>query len=164
MEQITIDDLLTMDEVTEDPQEEEIPVAAEGEKVFTIPDDIWQTRCLICAHKKGNENIPVPLWAIDRCQYQDVIPCRIMRLCIPHEKPGECMSFTPKFGLYGICETCRHNNYFFDGFCEKPDHGEQRRVYYGQDYGGDARKVDYYSRHRLSVCDDYEPNPIYINY
>ena len=40
----------------------------------------------------------------------------------------------------------------------KEDHAPQRRVCYGTDYGGDEKKVDYYSRHRFCVCDDYEPN------
>lgn len=154
MNQITIDDLLK-----EEKQKVEPPIVkAKGEKVYTIPDDVWRTRCQKCAHKNGEENIPIPLWAINKPQYSDIIPCRILSLCRPNEMPGECMSFAPEFGLCGICESCEYNSYFHDGFCTKPDHGKQRRVYYGTDYGGDEKKVDYYSRHRLSVCDDYKPN------
>jgi len=154
MNQITIDELLKTNEPKPEP-----PVArTEGEKVYTIPDDVWNTRCMVCTHKHSEENIPIPLWALDKAQYKNLITCRIMRLCKPHDVPGECMSFAPKFGLHGICDSCEHNNYFCEGFCMKPDHGEQHRVYYGTDYGGDARKIDYYSRHVLSVCDDYKPN------
>lgn len=137
-----------------------IPVALDGEKVYRIPQDVWETRCQICGHKNGPENIPVPLWAIHRPQYEKIIPCKIMAVLGDSlkERQGECMNFTPKFGTYGICESCRHNNCFYEGFCTKEDHGPQRRVYYGKNYGGDERKVDYWGRHRLSVCDDYEPN------
>ena len=126
-------------------------------KAYTIPGDVWENRCRFCIHKNAEENLPVPAWAVHKPQYEDVIPCRIMSISRPNEMPGECMSFAPKISVYGICGTCKHNNIFCDGFCMKEDHKEQRRVFYGKDYGGDERKRDYYGRHALSVCDDYEP-------
>ena len=154
--QISIDEYLRQEE----PRAKiEIPIAQdERETVFRIPDDVWQSRCKLCVHKNAAENIPVPLWAVHRQQYSEIIPCRIMSISRTRDRPGECMSFAPRMDVYGICETCIHNNIFHDGFCMKKDHAEQHRVYWGTDYGGDARKVDYYSRHRLSVCNDYEPD------
>ena len=154
--QICIDDLLKAEEP---PKKTEIPVSRyEGERVYTIPADVWEKRCRFCVHRNAAENIPIPSWAVYRSQYSEVIPCRIMALSKPNEKQGECMSFAPRISTYGICESCRNNNIFFDGFCTKADHAAQRRVCFGTDYGGDERKVDYYARHRLSVCDDYRPD------
>ena len=155
--QISIDELLRKEEP---PVKIEIPIARdERETVYRIPDDVWESRCQICTHKHGAENIPVPLWAVHKQQYADIIPCRIMSIARPNDRQGECMSFRPKiFKVYGICESCKYNNQFADGFCTKKDHAEQHRVYWGHDYGGDEKKVDYWGRHTLSVCDDYEPN------
>ena len=154
--QISIDDLLME---TEEQKKPEIPVPKyDEEKVYTIPEDVWEKRCRFCVHKNAEDNIPIPLWAVHKPQYSESIPCRIMAISRPNVMPGECMSFAPKMSTYGICETCRHNNIFHDGFCTKPDHAEQRRVCYGGNYGGDQRKIEYYGRHRLSVCDDYEPD------
>lgn len=154
--QISIDEYLRHEEP---PAKIEIPVTKnEIGTVFKIPEDVWQERCQLCIHKNAEENIPVPLWAVHRPQYSEIIPCRIMAISRPNVRPGECMSFAPRFGLKGICESCRHNNIFHEGFCMKEDHAEQHRVFWGTDYGGDARRVDYYGRHRLSVCDDYEPD------
>lgn len=154
--QVSIDELIPKEE----PKiETEIPFARyDGEKVYTIPDDVWETRCQLCIHKTGEKNVPIPLWAVHKRQYETIIPCRIMSICRPNDHPGECMSFAPRMDVYGICATCEHNNTFHDGFCMKEDHAEQRRVFYGTHYGGDDRKIDYYSRHRLSVCDDYKPD------
>ena len=155
--QISIEDLLREEEPP--PKKTEIPVSMHsGEKIYTIPDDVWEGRCRFCTHRNGAENIPVPLWAIYKPQYAEIIPCRILSICRPNDRPGECMSFAPRMDTYGICGTCRYNSIFHDGFCTKDDHAEERRVYWGTDYGGDARKVDYYGRHRLSVCDDYAPD------
>lgn len=155
--QISMDELLQKDEK---PVKIEIPIARdEQEKVYRIPDDVWVTRCALCVHKHGAENIPIPLWAVHKPQYAEIIPCRIMSISRPNDRPGECMSFRPRlFEVEGICETCVHNNQFCDGFCDKQDHAEQHRVYWGKDYGGDARNIDYWGRHTLSVCDDYKPN------
>lgn len=156
-QQISMYDLFREEKKPAEPVR--IPVPKEAtETVYTIPQDVFETRCRLCVHKRGAENIPVPLWAVHRPQYAEIIPCRIMAISRPNDKPGECMSFAPRFGLKGICESCRHNNIFHEGFCMKENHAEQHRVYWGTDYGGDARKVDYYGRHRLSVCDDYEPD------
>lgn len=150
-----------MQEPKNDPKEElkaQVPVSCESVTVYTIPDDVWETRCVHCVHKNADENIPVPIWAVHRHQYSEVVPCRIMAISRPNDRPGECMSFAPRIDTYGICETCRYNSLFHEGFCMKKDHAEQHRVFYGKHYGGDARKIDYFSRHRLSVCDDYEPD------
>ena len=151
--QISMDDFLRQQE----PELKiEIPVKKEDlEKAYTIPADVWEKRCSICIHKNGPENITVPLCAVYIPQYAEVIPCRIMTVSRPNDMPGECMSFRPQMGTYGICETCIHNNIFHEGYCMKEDHKEQRRVYYGQGYG---EKKDYWGRHSLSVCDDYEPD------
>ena len=155
MGQISIDDLLREKET---PSKVVIPSSGPGEKVYRIPEDVWETRCSLCVHKHAQENIEVPLWAVHKPQYSGIIPCRIMTISRPNERPGECMSFTPRIDCYGICETCEHDNIFSEGFCMKKDHAEQHRVFYGMDYGGDERKIDYYSRHRFCVCADYEPN------
>ena len=130
----------------------------EMETVFVIPDDVWENRCAYCVHKNASENVRIPLWAVHKPQYEEIVPCRIMAIARTQDRPGECMSFSPRMTICGICETCRYNNIFHDGFCIKEDHSDQRRVFYGQDYGGDERNRDYYGRHRLSVCDDYEPD------
>lgn len=149
--QVTMDDLLRPEKPKQIPK-------ANGEKVIMIPEDVYEHRCRNCIQFTGAENTPVPLAVVHMAWCQELIPCRILAIARCNDRTGECMSFAPRFGLYGVCESCRHNNIFHDGFCEKEDHAEQRRVYYGTDYGGDERKVDYYSRHRLSVCDDYEPD------
>lgn len=156
-EQISIDDLLREEEK---PVKIVIPSSSyTGERVYTIPDDVWKTRCNLCVHKNGAENIPVPLRALHKQQYSEIIPCRIMSVSRPNDKPGECMSFRPKlFEVAGICESCIHNSQFAEGFCTKKDHAEQLRVYWGKDFGGDERNRDYWGRHTLSVCADYEPN------
>lgn len=151
--QISIDDLMRK------PEKVEIPEPAIGENVFTIPADVWANRCQLCVHKRGKENIPVTLYMIEKNWFHDVIPCEIMLLNDNmYEMPGECMNFEPGARCYGICGSCEHDNSFVEGFCMKEDHAPQRRVYYGADYGGDAKKKDYYSRHRFCVCDDYEPD------
>ena len=152
-----MDDLLRQ---TEPPVKIEIPVY-NGEKVYTIPNDVWENRCQICVHKNAEENRPIPLWAVHKYQYDNIIPCRIMSISRPNDRPGECMSFAPVYGLDGICESCYYNNMFVDGFCMKEDHAPQRRVYFGGDYGGDERKLDYYGRHRFCVCDDYKRDSIF---
>jgi len=155
--QISMEEYLRREEP---PVKVEIPVAKEtGEKVYTIPQDVWETRCRICTHKHGAENIPVPLWAVHMYRYEALIPCKIMSISRPNDRPGECMSFRPKiFKVKGICESCVYNNQFAEGFCTKKDHAEQHRVYWGGHFGGDARNIDYWGRHTLSVCDDYEPH------
>ena len=156
-DQISIDDLLRAEEK---PAKIVIPIAKyDGEKIYTIPEDVWEKRCRFCMHRRGLENIPVPIWAVHTVRYEEIIPCRIMAISHPNERPGECMSFTPKITTYGICATCRHNAWeFHEGFCFKEDHGEQYRVCFGQHYGGSDKKIDYYARHRLSRCEDYEPS------
>lgn len=154
--QITVNELLNQMERTEIT---EITIAGYAEdKVYMIPQDVWENRCSKCVHKNAMKNIPVPVGAVHKHQYAEIIPCRIMSLCRPNEMPGECMSFAPKIGTYGICDSCRFNNHFSDGFCSKEDHAPQRRVYWGGDYGGDEKNRDYWGRHRFSVCDDYEPD------
>ena len=108
--------------------------------------------------ENAEENVPVPASAVHKYKYSDILPCRILGVCHPNDMPGDCMSFAPRMDVYGICATCKHSNQFHDGFCLKENHAEQRRVFYGKDYGGDERKIDYYGRHRLSVCDDYAPD------
>ena len=151
--QISMDDLMK-----KEAQKVERPEPTEGERVYTIPDDVWESRCSKCIHKNAAENIPIPIWAVHKRMYEEMIPCRIMTISQPNAMPGECMSFAPRMDVYGICETCVHNNIFHEGFCMKEDHAPQRRVYFGQHYGGDEKKRDYYGRHRLSVCDDYKPD------
>lgn len=148
--QISIDDYLRQ---TAPPVKIKIPMTA-GDHCFTIPADVWENRCRLCMHKNAAENIPIPKAAAYKPYYEDLLPCRIITICRAHDKPGECMSFAPRMGTYGICDSCRHNNPFTDGYCMKEDHAEQRRVYYGQGYSN----PDYWGRHRLSVCDDYEPD------
>ena len=154
--QITIDDLLY--EAEPRTKAVELPAPVAGEKVFTIPDDVWETRCQLCIHKNAEKNVSIPLWAVNSPHYSDVVPCLIMGVCRPNDRPGECMSFAPRIDCYGICGSCKHDNCFHEGFCMKDNHAPERRVYYGQTYGGDAKKLDYWGRHYLSVCDDYEPD------
>ena len=158
--QITLFELMNNPPVKEDQidKPEDLPVAAPGERVLTIPGNVWETRCVHCVHKNAEKNVPVPAWAAFKYRYDKILPCRIMGICRANDRPGECMSFAPRSDCSGICATCEHNNPFFDGFCTKADHAPERRVFYWMDYGGDARNVDYWGRHALSVCDDYEPN------
>ena len=132
-----------------------VPKAADGERVYSIPEDVWRTRCKYCIHKNAEKNAAIPASVIYRYSYEKVIPCRILTVAQPNKMPGECMSFAPVHHLYGICETCVHDNMFAEGFCQKKDHAEKRRVYWGKSYNND--KPDYWGEHRLSVCDDYEP-------
>ena len=148
--QISIDDLLKADDP---PVKVEIPVAKyENEKIYTIPDDVWTGRCRKCVHKNADENIPVPISAVHRQQYAEIIPCRIMAVSRPHDIPGECLSFAPRLDTYGICRTCVHTSHFHEGYCMKADHAPKRTVYMGKDYGQE------YYRQSLSVCDDYDPD------
>ena len=144
------------------PEEEPevvLPQPAAGERVYTIPQDVWENRCRICVHKRGEENIPMPKSAVWQYRYEEIIPCRIMGISQPNVMPGECMSFAPAQWAWGLCATCKHDaGTFHEGFCFKEDHAEQHRVCYGTHYGGDDRKRDYWGRHRLSTCDDYEPD------
>lgn len=159
IKQMSIDDFLHK---TEPEARIEIPIArSETEKIYTIPQDVWENRCQICVHKKAEENRPIPLWAVYSYQYDKIIPCRIMGISRPNDRPGECMSFAPIYGLEGICESCQYNNQFCEGFCTKENHAPQRRVYWGGNYGGDERKRDYWGRHRFSVCDDYKRHSVF---
>lgn len=155
--QISLFDLLTENEQAEQTprRKTEIPYCDEHTDAYRIPEQIWETRCRYCIHKRGEKNIPIPKKDVHRPYLESVIPCRIMAIAHPGAKmPGECFSFSPR-NVYGICETCKHNNIFHDGYCMKEKHGEERRVFYGQTYNNG--KPDYWGRHRLSVCDDYEP-------
>jgi len=151
MNQISIFELMN-----KEPEPQEIPQPAQGERVYTIPDDVWETRCKYCMHKQAEQNIPVPISVIHKYAFQSKVPCRILAVALPDRMPGECLSFAPH-NVYGICATCEYNNPFVDDFCRKPHHAEQHRVFYGQDYGGDEKKRDYWGRHCLSTCADYSP-------
>lgn len=121
-------------------------------KVYEIPNEVWQNRCQACVHKNSGENIPCDMTMIERPMFESVLPCRILRLCM-FDIAGECKSFAPKYGTPSICDSCQYNNIFHPGYCMKEDHAPKRRVYMsGVRYG---TKDDYYSDHRLSVCDDY---------
>lgn len=150
--------LTIFDAMAENGPEPEItvPAAAEGERVYTIPEDVWKTRCRYCLHRNAEKNVPIPDGVVWRYSYEKVLPCRIITICRPNDMPGECMSFAPIYNLYGICATCVSNNCFVEGFCTKADHAQQRRVYWGQTYNNN--QPDYWGRHRLSVCDDYVPD------
>lgn len=121
------------------------------DRLITIPDDIWEKRCRLCVHRSSNLNWPFPVSCIDRPGER---PCRIIRF-FRSEKQGECINFMPNHDARGTCYSCKYNNQFFDGFCEKKNHAEQRRVYYAKDLGGDQKKRDYWGRHIQSVCNDY---------
>ena len=131
--QISIDELLT--EVK--PREKvEIPKALyETTNVYRIPDDVWENRCRLCVHKNAEENVPVPRELVYRPQYAEVIPCRIMTVASMNGVTGECMSFTPRIDVGGICRSCVHTSYFHDGYCRKDGHAPKRQVYRGQDWG-----------------------------
>ena len=63
--QISIDDLLRK------PEPKVVLPASkyDGEKVFTIPDDVFQNRCIHCKHKNAEKNVPIPLWAVHNPHY-----------------------------------------------------------------------------------------------
>lgn len=150
--QISIFDVMQGDKKAE-VQTVEIPAPDESRRVYRIPADVWETRCAICVHKNGPENIPCDIWIIERPMYAELIPCRIMRL-FRDDVPGECHNFTLRHDVKGTCKSCRHNNQFHDGYCMKEDHATKRRVYgLGNTYN--CPHPDYYSDHILSVCDDY---------
>jgi len=148
--QMSIDDLL----IREEKKEEITLPEASGERVYRIPDDVWENRCRYCVHKHAEKNAAIPMDVVYKQMYAHLVPCRIMTVAHPNDKQGECMSFAPRMETYGICGTCENNNYFHKGYCTKEDHAPQRRVFWGNDLGGS----DYYGRHVLSTCDDYEPN------
>ena len=139
-------------EVMREP-EISIPEPDRTVKVYQIPDDIWETRCKYCVHKRGEKNLPFDIVMIERPAYETVIPCRILRL-FREISPGECVNFTPKRGTKGICMSCKYDNIFHEGFCTKEGHAPKRKVFgYGATYH--CPQPDYYSEHIISVCDDY---------
>jgi len=126
--------------------------------ILRIPDDVWEGRCQWCIHRTGDENRTVPrFWTVSGAHAKD-IPCRIMGICRCDEIPGECKSFSPNH-IYGICATCRFNNSFHEGFCTRDGQPNKRQVYIGQGYAKEA----YWGVHRLSTCDNYSPDPMWID-
>ena len=149
---------IRMEEFLEDKEETNqelpyIPYCDEKTDAYRIPENIWENRCKYCIHKQGEKNLPIPKSEVYRPRIE--LPCRIIAIAQPGKRmPNECFSFAPA-NVYGICATCKHDNSFCDGWCMKKDHKEERRVFYGITYNNS--KPDYWGRHRLSVCDDYEP-------
>ena len=146
--QISMDDLIQEEEEKTREKVTLPPVTDNTEKVYVIPDDIWKGRCRLCVHKHAEENASVPLWAVHKQQYAELIPCRIMTIAGFNDVQGECMSFTPRLDTYGICRTCVHTSIFHDGYCRKANHAQVHQVYIGQDWGQE------YYRQSLNVCDD----------
>ena len=142
---------ITMYEVM-NPDDDPPPVAT-GDKVFRIPDEVWENRCRICVHKRADKNIPCDMAMIDKPMNEDFIPCRVLRLA--RFNNGECGSFAIRPDTPGFCCSCEHDNIFCPGYCMKPDHGPERQIIRtGMTYHVND---DYYGRHILSVCDDYKP-------
>lgn len=125
--------------------------------ILKIPDDVWEGRCQWCFHRVSDENRAIPYSWTYQCFHQKDLPCRIISICRCDDIPGECKSFTPHH-IYGICMTCRHDNYFHEGFCTRDEQPNKRQVFIGQGYQNEP----YYGCHRLSTCDAYEPNPIWF--
>lgn len=149
--QISIDELIQAEKEQASEMVTLLPVT-DSETVYTIPCDVWEKRCSLCVHRNAVENIPVPLSAVHRQQYSELIPCRIMAVSRPNDIPGECRSFAPRMDTYGICRTCVYTSHFHEGYCMKENHAPAQRVYIGQDWGQE------YYRQSLNVCDDYEPD------
>lgn len=156
--QISMTELLEEQQTTEKPAiryQPSITVCDEHTDAYRIPEGIWETRCKYCIHKNADQNIPVPKAEVHRPYMEIFLPCRIMAIAHPGERmAGECFSFAQR-NVYGICATCKHDNVFCEGWCTKAGHGEEKRVFYGVTYPNS--KPDYWGRHRLCVCDDYEP-------
>ena len=154
-----MDNQISMFDLMVKPEEEikiPEPSAYEG-KIYQIPDDVWENRCIHCVHKVGVNNIPMDIRTLESHRYSTVIPCQILRLVRFDILPGECSSFAPKVGTWGICESCKHNSVFCEGYCRKADHAPERQVFrlavkFGNEFD------DYYGRHIVSTCDDYDPD------
>jgi hypothetical protein len=125
---------------------------------YRIPDDVWEGRCRWCVHRVAEQNKAFTQDMVWKSFYDKEKPCRIISICRADEIEGECGSFTPNH-IYGICMTCKHDNYFHEGFCEAEERPNYRQVYIGQGYQNEA----YYGGHRLSTCDNYSPAPMWID-
>ena len=130
----------------------------EFEATIKIPDDVWENRCRWCVHRIRDENMTVERSRIWNASYRDRLPCRIIGIAMHSLIPGECKSFHPNW-VYGICETCEHNNMFAEGFCRAECQPNKRKVFVGEGYGNPA----YWAEHALSTCDNYTPNPNYFD-
>ena len=144
---------VSMDELLREDKKEVLPPLV-GNRIFKIPDDVWENRCQICSFKMADKNIPCDMRMIEKPMYEKLLPCRILRLA-RFDGHGECESFFIKDDTPGFCCSCKYSNSFCDGYCEKKNHApELQKIMKGWAYG---EKKDYWGKHRLSVCDDYKP-------
>lgn len=81
------------------------------------------------------------------------MPCGIMGISQHNKVKGECLSFLPNY-IFGICSTCQHDNMFRENYCILDEQPNKRQLYIASSVG-DATTPGYYSKHRVSTCDNY---------
>ena len=74
--QVSIYDVIAESEPEKEIHLPKIP----GDRVYTIPDDVWESRCRICIHRNAEENAPIPISIVHKPYYEKMIPCRIMSI------------------------------------------------------------------------------------
>ena len=128
-----------------------------------IPDDVYMNRCRWCRHGNVNgSNDEIPDEDIYKARYRDRLPCQIMGVSRFAEIPGECTSFMPRF-MYGLCNTCQHNNPFAPNYCQLPAQPNKRQLFIGHSFAKGLQDPGYWGRHMLSVCDAYAPDPYWYD-
>ena len=118
-----------------------------------IHDDVFETRCRYCRHRQTEENKEIPDNNLFEARYHKEKPCRIMGISQCNKVKGECLSFLPNY-IFGICLTCSHNNMFMENYCILDEQPNKRQLYIASSVG-DATTPGYYSKHRVSTCDNY---------
>ena len=119
-----------------------------------IPDDVFETRCRYCRHRQTEENKTIPDNHIFEARHHKEKPCRIMGINQCKTVKGECLSFLPNY-IFGICLTCRHNNIFAENYCTLDKQPNKQQLYIASSVG-DASTPEYYSKHTVSTCDNYQ--------
>ena len=119
-----------------------------------IPDDVFETRCRYCRHRQTEENREIPDKYVFFAPKHKEMPCGIMGISQHNKVKGECLSFLPNY-IFGICSTCQHDNMFRENYCILDEQPNKRQLYIASSVG-DATTPGYYSKHRVSTCDNYE--------
>ena len=119
-----------------------------------IPDDVFETRCRYCRHRQTEENREIPDKYVFFAPKHKEMPCGIMGISQHNKVKGECLSFLPNY-IFGICSTCQHNNMFMKNYCRLEKQPNKRQLFVASSVG-DAITPEYYSKHRVSTCDNYE--------
>ncbi len=121
-----------------------------------IPDDVFDTRCRYCIHRKqGVENKDIPEDWLWKQWHRDDMPCEIFGISHFDQIPGECVDFYPNY-IFGICLTCGFSNHFADGFCTRKEQPNKHKLYIGcGGFAAGTPRPAYWRDHVLSTCDAY---------